>query len=139
MIDDENHPHMIAAQGDLTDRIAQLTARHEGVLSQRFLDEIEMLIADHRAFWRKRGIDFPRMKMLVLYRLGIMALIREDIEPQGLRNAVIKLARDNPTTTAEELAGAVREAFPHLRSIGRDFADEGAFVAAKDAARSTLQ
>ena len=130
MIDDPNDHIMQAASHDLLTRINYLKERRR-VIDRALLHEIKEAITDHRTHCRLQGINFPPLVPLLLPRLGRIAMMREDSDPADIRRVVVKLARDNPTITAEDIATALKHAFPNLKGLRDEMVDQGEAVAAE--------
>ena len=128
MIEDPNDPIMQAASHDLLTRIGYLKQRRR-VIDRALLHEIRETIKEHRTHCRLQGIAFPPLVPLLLPRLDRIAMMREDSDPADIRRVVLKLARDNPTITAEDIATALKHAFPHLKGLREEMADQGEAVA----------
>lgn len=67
-------------------------------------------------------IDMPRLVAMVLPRHDARGgvtidLFRADLEPNALRRWILGAARNRPGVTSDELARAIRFAFPHLRTL----------------------
>lgn len=110
MIDDETHPEMLAAQRQLTARLAFITA---GRAPSRLLyEDVIRCRDDHRTRWRLRGVDFPTMVIFAVPRLMIMELWRADLDPTSIRVKMLNVTMAFPTVTPRELSVALRAAYP---------------------------
>lgn len=124
MITDETDPRMVAAAQELgrqIERISRLFPRWTPAMFHR----MRQFVKEHRTRCRQEGLDFPPMTFMLIPRFERIALIREDLDLAGIRSQIIALARQLPGVTAPELYAAVRHAFPHLKSVAMDLADEG--------------
>ena len=130
MIDDDD-PRMLAAARECAERLIPLVAGREynGSLDRVLRQELY----DHRIRCKRRGVDFPPMTIMAVPRLGAVCLYRADLEPVGIRGAVLQFARIHPDVTSQELATAVLWAWPHIKP--ETLVDESMFVIKHDQAR----
>ena len=121
MIDDETHPEMTRAHGDLVARLQLITAgRHP---SRTLFDDVMKTRDDHRVTWRLRGVDFPHLVIFVVPRLRIMELWRADLGLESIRVKLLNVVLAFPTVTPRELSLALTGAYPDFRN--RALTDEG--------------
>lgn len=112
MIDDENHPEMQRAKNDLL--VALATFRGCQVDNQTMVD-LNNTIAEHRARWRIKGVDFPVLAALIVPRLHIISLVRADLDQKAIESRIVQFVKENPQVTARDVAQAVKWAFPDYR------------------------
>jgi hypothetical protein len=110
MIDDEDHPEMRRAAAELR------------VVLQRFVGErlsgptfaaMDGVIAEHCSKWRKNGVHFPELAALVIPRLRVVDLVNRELSGRALEIRIVGFARRHPSAAPQEIADAVRWAFPH--------------------------
>lgn len=127
MIDDPEHPELIAAADDLRQATVAICAGR--VISRDLLTDVINLRSDHRTKWRLRGVDFPYMVIFCIPRVGVIDFWRADLDPDGIRTKILNFITD-PTrrrlpVTPTEIAAAIRAAYPYLSDIG-SLVDEAA-------------
>lgn len=137
MIDDPEHPELIAAAEEL--RQAAVTLCVGRVISRQLLEQVIEMRDDHRTRWRLRGVDFPYMVIFCIPRVGMIDFWRADLDPAGIRTKIINLISD-PTrrrlpVSAQEVAQAIHAAYPDLGGIDA-LADESGQVRVR---RATIQ
>lgn len=113
MIDDPNHPLMVAAAQALEHDVNRLLGRKR--LNNNFMVRLDELVRAHRLKARGRGVDFPVLAAFVFPRLGSVELVRADLDRAGIKTQVLNMTAKHPTVTVEELAWALSKAFPHYR------------------------
>lgn len=91
------------------------------VISHQLLQEVITIRDDHRVRWRLRGIDFPRLVIFCIPRVGMIDFWRADLDPVGIRTKILNVIAD-PTrrrlpVTAQEVAMAIHTAYPGLGGI----------------------
>lgn len=79
------------------------------------------MVDHHRSNWRARGVDFPRLTLFVVPRLGYLKLVAADLDMKAVQTHVLNATVEQPEVTPQELAEAVNSAWPHLR--GRSLVD----------------
>ena len=84
-------------------------------LDEEALELLFDFVEQHRINARKRGINFPKLVALVIPRLGWIKLVRHEIPESSIRRAVLALLRECPKVTREEVAQAVKRAWPHYK------------------------
>jgi hypothetical protein len=116
MIEDTDHPQMIIAGQDLLKRLDHLLRRKKFRLDPSTMQDMGELIDDHikMARW-KWGVVFPKLTALVIPRTGRIALCRQDTEREGVKNLALRLVYDG--AYPQEVAVAIRLAFPHFRNL----------------------
>ena len=110
MITDENDPRMQKAVADIQERMRRLCVGR--AISEEMLSKVRQLIYDHRTSWRHRGVDFPRMVVLTVPRLGAIDLVRADLDLPGIRIVLMNFLTLHPGVTKMELYIAAKAAFP---------------------------
>ena len=133
MIDDENHPLMHAAVAKLGDRLSAFVLGKR--ITPRLMHEVDQLIYDFRSRAKASGLAFPPVVALATPpgRPAALAFFRADLDIVGIRGAVVWFARQHPDLSSEDVAWAVRRAWPHIRP--NDLVDEARFVVSADAGR----
>lgn len=115
MITDENHPRMLAAQKDLH---GWLNARFMGHrLDRSSFDEIQAAVNEFRSHCRRQDIDFPKLRALIVPELGICDLVNAELEGRALEMRIVIFVRNHPQVNAQQVAAAVRRAFPDYRGV----------------------
>lgn len=112
MIDDEDHPQMRKAAAVLLDHLKKFIGLPPTGRTLRLMND---LVVTHRDKCRIVGIDFPMLTVLSIPRLGVMDLLRADLEGAPLELRIVGFARRHPQATPQEIAQAVRWAFPSYR------------------------
>lgn len=95
---------------------AKLETYKSCFLSDRVVRDIDHLLKDHRNTWRLRGVNVPKMVAVILTQVGAVEVFREDLDPNGIRSAVIGVVKKYPNVQKEELAKAFFRVFPHYAS-----------------------
>lgn len=109
--DDENNPAVCVELAGLTEGLRSwLSETLDGEALQMLFDFVET----HQENARRKGINFPKMVALVIPRLGHIKLVRADLTEINRRRAVISLLRECPSANREEVARAVKRAWPHV-------------------------
>jgi hypothetical protein len=109
MIDDPEHPRMQEAAADLAARVNRLTVGK--VITNQLLGVAEQLIYDHRVCWKHRGVDFPRMVIFCVPRIGIIDLARADLDIGSIRTYVLNFVNAHKQVMPQEVADAVVSAW----------------------------
>lgn len=112
MINDENHPKMVLATEQLFARIKHFTGRR---FANGELHDLQKIVKDHRVACKLNGVNYPELVPMILHKQGGIDLVRKDLEPAGVRAALYNLIQKYPNAEPDELAHAVRTAFPHYR------------------------
>ena len=113
MLDDEKDPAVEVELAGLTEGLQSWLGED---LDSETLHLLFEYIEEHRINARKRGINFPRLTAMVVPRLGWIKLVRVELDEVNIRRAVLALLRECPQITREEVALAVKKAWP-FRSI----------------------
>lgn len=116
MITDEEHPAMKAAADVLKQRLGAAIGGRP--LDRHALQEAVGIIAQHRWQAIRGGIDFPEMVIMPLPRHNELLLVRRDLDAANINQTIINITVAFKDVTADEIARAVRFAFPsHVPSI----------------------
>lgn len=108
---DETSPEI---QRALTDLAKMLEARIVGRdLNQGTLNLCEEIIDHHRAKWKLRGVDFPRMTYIFIPEHGYLKLVRKDWDQKAIETEIVNTTTHCPSATAVQIAQAIKRAFPH--------------------------
>lgn len=101
---------------------ATLLLRQVGVVvegravTKQLVHDVEQLIYDHRVKVKQRlGVDFPELVVVALPLTRRLEICRRDLDTSAIDEQVRVIARKYPGITAEEIAGAIRRAWPHHR------------------------
>lgn len=111
MISDESHPLMIEALRQLKFRV-QLRVGLPCTPSN--VDSMHRTVRDHRAQWRMKGVDFPELVPLVIYRVGIIDWVRADLDSRSIVVKIVNFVRAHTDVTMPEVVEAFRRAYPSL-------------------------
>jgi hypothetical protein len=111
MITDEQHPEMQKALQQLMFRLSHYPKRQ---LTGSVLNELNDLIERHRQQCRLKGIDFPRLVVLCVPRLGTLDYKRADLDIAAIKVAIVNFVRENPEATMQEVVAAFMMAYPGL-------------------------
>lgn len=114
MISEESHPQMQIALKELRELVSKLLGRS---MSQSAIDAAGDMVRYHRARWRKMGVDFPVLTPMIVPRLGIINLVRADLDRGSIQTTVVNMLREHEALgiTMEDVVAAVRGAFPDFR------------------------
>lgn len=144
MIEDEDHPHFVAAQEEFMRRATFILRQHRFVYDQALLRALDDMARQLRNRMRREGVDFPYLTALMLEfpRAGWrLFFYRADLDAEGVRNAVLQTLREcvargwTLPSPAAVVAGVVA-AWPQIRQLPKfDIADEGEHVATHDQER----
>lgn len=111
MISDETHPEMTRALKQLMFRLSHYPKRQ---LTGSVLEELKDLIERHRQQCRLKGIDFPKLVVLCIPRLGTLDYKRADVDLASIRVMIVNFVRENPEATMPEVVAAFLAAYPDL-------------------------
>ena len=134
MIDDENDPRMRQAAKALSTRMNVLALGRE--IDCSLVECASQMIYDHRVQCHQRGIDFPRMVIFAIPRIGVFKLARADFDLPSIRNFVLNFVREQPAATPLEIGNAVVAAW-QIRP--GDLVDESKDVANRAATRKAAE
>jgi hypothetical protein len=112
MIDDPNHSWMEQAKRGL---FALLAGYRGKDLTGPLLDRLMSEVAAHRRMWRWKGVDFPPLVPLVNEGKGYIELVRADLDREGILACIRNFIIRNPELTSQDIAIAVKRAWPDLR------------------------
>lgn len=114
MITDEGHPQMQAALRELRETMSLLLRLP---MNQSAIDSMRDLLNSHRSRWRLKGVDFPVMVAMIVPRLGIIDLVRADLDRRSIEQTVVNMAKahDRLGITMADITEAVRGAFPDFK------------------------
>lgn len=115
MITDENDPRMRAAEAQLLTMLGLFTGTK---LSNETFQQLNNMLLDHRTRWRQEGVDFPVLAALVIPRLSVVDLVNAELEGDALRVRIVGFVRRHPLARMEEVAQAVKWAFPDYKGGG---------------------
>lgn len=110
MHQDEDDPAVCMELVGLTEGLSSWLGED---LDSNELLSIQEFIEEHRKNAKRKGIDFPKLIVLVIPRLGWIKVVREDLTELNLRRAVIALLRECPSVNREEIAEAIKRAWPY--------------------------
>lgn len=91
---------------------AKLETFRGAFITPQTIDAVNRLVKDHRATWRLRGVDVPKMVAVVLPTTGAVEILRQDLDVAGIQAAVVGLVKKYPSAGCEEIAAAFLRAFP---------------------------
>ncbi len=115
MVQDDDHPQMIAAHHELLRRLGVVLGNGRNPLTKPFLDRLFDVVKDHREKCRMNNIDFPVLVALVIPRLGIVEFARADLDISSLKIKIVNFVRQYPRATMQEVVQAFRMAYPDLK------------------------
>lgn len=116
MIEDPEHPQMKRAMDELKNHMRKFLGRK---LSPSHIREVGDLLAWHRRTCRQSlGVDFPVLVAFVFPRLGQIDLVRADLPHREIEQTIVNFTVKYPDVTAEEVAFALKHAFPDYRHRG---------------------
>lgn len=110
MLDDENDPAVISELSGLAEGLNSWLGEPLDLESLQMLHDF---IEEHRINARRRGVNFPALTALVIPRLGWIKIVRLELNEVNIRRAVIGLLRECPNVSREEIAKAVKRAWPN--------------------------
>lgn len=116
MITDQNHPHFIACANEFNKRMNRF---HMWPCTEDTLRQIEEMVVEHRRDCRRGGVDWPELVVICLPRCNVLTIRHKDLDLTEIEKLVVHLARTaKPEPTAEELAFAIKRAYPHVKRLG---------------------
>lgn len=77
------------------------------------VERVRDMVQDMREIARLRdGVMIPPMHVIVFPKCGAVEIVRKDMEEAGLNIWIVNLTVKYPTITPQEIAGALKAAFP---------------------------
>lgn len=116
MIDDPDHPLMKKAANELAYYLNKYLVGRP--LTEQIMVLINNTLVEHRRQCRRKGVDFPVMSALVIPRLGVIELVRADLDQEDIDVRLNNLSVMHPTATQAEIRQALAWAFPDAKPTG---------------------
>lgn len=76
------------------------------------MQAIDTMVHDFAVDQRKRGVDFPQLTAIIVPERGLIRLAARDLDQKGIGAHILSLVRLCPQITKDELARAIRRAWP---------------------------
>jgi hypothetical protein len=84
-------------------------------MEQGVIDAIREIVTHERNVARGKGIDIPELVVVPLPVQRSVEIFRRDLDQQGIANVIVRLAAKYPGITEQEIAHAVRGAWPEYQ------------------------
>jgi hypothetical protein len=112
MAEEEVDPRLGSAVRSLAQKMASFCTGRP--LDQQLVSDVMGIYEDHRTRARLAGIDFPEMVLLILDEQKQLRFVRRNLTPQQI-DVLIQDVYTVYKAPADEIARAIRRAFPHHR------------------------
>jgi hypothetical protein len=113
MIEDENHPEWQAVELALAQQVATLFAERGFDLPTIEIAQELCDSATKKA--RERGLRFPDMVVCYFIHSRAVRIYDRDATHERKQSYIVRLTRDYPRMSAQEIADAFRRAWPDYR------------------------
>lgn len=112
LLDDD--PRMKAAEQDILELLSKAVGHLP--ISRRSVRIAEQCIEEYRRLFKKRyGNPYPKCVVLPLPRVSYLKVVRRDQTEVGMANVIRNLWIEFPKLEADDIAFAVRSAWPHFK------------------------